>query len=172
MTNPVADAFLRQIDLVEHDLLALAKAVPDERYDFRPAGAFFDGARTFGEQVRHAATMIFMTAAIVLEEKSPHGPGTHDNGPADLHGKARIVGYLEASLGYARKAMASLTPANHLDPLKTYFGWQPRIEVAAGVAYHSYNHYGQMVVYARLIGVVPPSTTQIAEVSPGLPGER
>ena len=166
MTNPVADAFLNQIDLVEHDLVALAKAVPDGQYDFRPAGAGFDDVRTFGEQVRHAATMIFMTAAIVLEEKSPYGPGANDNGPGDIQGKEQIVGYLEASIRYARKAMGSLTPANHLDPLKTYFGWQPRIEVAAGVAYHSYNHYGQMVVYARLLGVVPPSTTQIAEVPP------
>jgi len=164
MTNPVADAFLRQIDLVEHDLVGLAKAIPDERYDFRPAGAGFDGARTFGEQVRHTATMIFMTAAIVLEERSPYGPGANDNGPADIQGKAQIVGYLEASIRYARKAMATLTPANHLDPLKTYFGWQPRIEVAAGVAYHSYNHYGQMVIYARLNGLVAPSATPMAEV--------
>ena len=42
--------------------------------------------------------------------------------------------------------------------LRTYFGSQPRIEVAAGIAYHSYNHYGQMVVYARMNGVVPPAS--------------
>jgi hypothetical protein len=54
--------------------------------------------------------------------------------------------------------MTSLTEHNQLDPLKTYFGWQPRVEVAAGVAYHSYNHYGQMVVYARMNGIVPPSS--------------
>ena len=64
--------------------------------------------------------------------------------------------------------MASLTQKNHLDPLRTYFGSQPRIEVAAGVAYHSYNHYGQMVVYARLNGVVPPASRGTSAGQSGL----
>jgi hypothetical protein len=55
--------------------------------------------------------------------------------------------------------MSSLTEKNALDPLKTYFGSQSRIEVAAGLTYHSYDHYGQMVVYARMNGIVPPSST-------------
>ena len=54
--------------------------------DFRPTNGEFAGVRTFGEQVKHAATMIYMTAAIVLEEKSPYGPGTNDNGPDSVQG--------------------------------------------------------------------------------------
>jgi hypothetical protein len=149
--------YLKQVDLVEHDLVSLAQAMPADKYSFRPSGGQFDDVRTFGEQVKHAATMIFMTAAIVLEEKSPYGPGTNDNGPDDLQGKEQIVDYLKRSIAYARKAMSSLTEKNHLDPLNTYFGSQSRIEVAAGVGFHSYNHYGQMVVYARMCGIVPPS---------------
>jgi hypothetical protein len=166
MADPVADAYLKQVDLVEHDLVGLAKAMPADKYDFRPPGAGFDGVRTFGEHVRHAATMVFMTAAIVLEEKSPYGPGVNDNGPGHIRGKKKIVEYLEASIRYARKAMSSLTTKNHLDPLRTFFGWQPRIEVAAGVAYHSYDHYGQMVVYARMNGVVPPASRQQVQSKP------
>lgn len=158
MADPVADTFLKQVDFVEHDLVGLARAMPADAYHFRPTTGAFEGVRTFGEQVKHAATMIFMTAAIVLQEKSPYGPGPNDNGPSDVQGKERIVAYLEDSIRYARKAMASLTTANQLDPLRTYFGSQPRIEVAAGVAYHSYNHYGQMVVYARMKGIVPPAS--------------
>jgi hypothetical protein len=150
--------YLKQVDLVEHDLVSLAEAMPADKYSFRPSGEKFGDVRTFGEQVKHAATMIFMTAAIVLQEKSPYGPETNDNGPDDIQGKAQIVDYLKRSIGYARRAMSSLTEANHLDPLNTYFGVQSRIEVAAGVANHSYNHYGQMVVYARMCGVVPPSS--------------
>ena len=154
----VADAHLRLLGLVENDVVGLAEAMPADRYDFRPTSGSFDGVRTFGEQVRHLATMIYMTAALVLQEKSPYGPGPGDNGPADLRGKDAIVTYLKSSLAYARRAMQSLTTKNHLDPLKTFFGSQPRIEVAAGILYHSYNHYGQMVVYARMNGVVPPSS--------------
>jgi hypothetical protein len=154
----VADMYLKQLDLVEHDVVSLAEAMPSGKYDFRPTAGEFAGVRSFGEQVRHLATMIYMTAAIVLEERSPFGPGTNDNGPDDVQGKAAILEYLHGSIAYARKAMASLTEKNALDPLKTYFGSQSRIEVAAGVAYHSYDHYGQMVVYARLNGIVPPSS--------------
>lgn len=67
------------------------------------------------------------------------------------------MAYLKSSLAYARRAMQSLSIANHLDPLKTYFGSQPRFEVADGLVYHTFDHYGQMVVYARMNGVVPPA---------------
>ena len=154
----VSDMYLKQVDLVEHDLVSLARAMPADKYDFRPTAGKFDEVRTFGQQVTHAATMIFMTAAIVLEEKSPFGPGTDNNGPDSVEGKDQIVAYLEQSFAYARRAMSSLTEKNHLDPLHTYFGAQSRIEVAAGVAFHSYNHYGQMLVYARMNGIIPPSS--------------
>jgi hypothetical protein len=131
--------------------------MPADAYDFRPAGGAFDGVRTFGEQVKHAATLIYLTAALVLQERSPWRPGTNDNGPDSIQGKDEIVGYLQQSMAYARKAMASLTDANYLDPLQTYFGPQSRAEIAAGIVYHSYNHYGQMVVYVRMKGVVPPA---------------
>ena len=157
MADPVADAFHRQLDLVADDVVGLAEALTADKYDIRPRDGAFQGVRSFGEQVKHQATMILMTAALVMQEKSPHGPGTDDNGPDSVQGKAQIVAYLEDALAYARKAVNSLTERNHLDPLKTYFGSQPRIEVASGLIYHSYNHYGQMVVYARMNGVVPPA---------------
>ena len=163
--NRVADMYQKELDLVEHDLVGLAEAMPADKYDFRPAGGAFDGVRTFGEQVRHAATMIYMTAAIVLGERSPYGPGTNDNGPDNLLGKDAIVQYLHGSIAYARKAMASLTEQKHLDPLRTYFGQQPRIAVAAGIAFHSYDHYGQMVVYARMNGITPPARASFPERS-------
>lgn len=154
----MATVYQNQLTLIESDVVSLAEAMPADGYDFRPADGEFTGARTFGEQVRHLATMIYMTAAIVREEKSPHGPGPNDNGPDDLRTKEALVAYLKASIAYARQAIASLTEQNALDPLRTYFGSQPRIEVAAGLVYHSYDHYGQMVVYARMKGIVPPAS--------------
>jgi uncharacterized damage-inducible protein DinB len=153
----VAEYHQRLLALVEHDVVGLAAAMPADCYDFRPPAGAFTGARTFGEQVKHVATVIFLTAAIVLDEKSPYAPGSHDNGPDEVQGKDAIVAYLISSIAYARRAMASLTEENALEPLKTCFGAQPRSQIAAGVFYHSYDHYGQMVVYARMNGVVPPS---------------
>ena len=163
--NRVVEVYQKQLDLVEHDLVGLAEAMPLEKYDFRPTAGAFQGVRTFGEQVRHAATMIYMTAAIVLEERSPYGPGTNDNGPDNVLGKPAIVEYLKGSIAYARKAMASLNEKNQLDPLRTHFGSQPRVAVAAGIAFHSYDHYGQMVVYARMNGITPGAPTFSAPLS-------
>lgn len=154
----VSDMYGKQVDLLENDLVRLVEAMPADRFDFRPTQGAFDGVRTFGEQAKHTATMIYMTAAIVLEEQSPYGPGKNDNGPDDVRGKDAIVAYLKASIAYARTAMASLTEQNQLDPLRTYFGSQTRVEVASGITYHSYNHYGQMVTYARMNGVIPPAS--------------
>lgn len=156
--NPVAKMYDDQVGLVEDHLLSLARAMPAEKYDFAPSGGAFVGVRTFGEQVRHVATMIFMTAAIVLEERSPFGPGEGDNGPENIRTKEEIVRYLEDSIAYARKAAASLTEQNQLDPIKSAFGPMPRSAVAAGFAYHSFDHYGQMVIYARMNGIVPPAS--------------
>jgi hypothetical protein len=154
----VSTMYAHQVDLLENDVVSLARAMPAEKYDFRPTNGTFTSGRTFGEQVKHIATMIYMTAAIVLEEKSQYGPGPGDNGPPSIQGKDQILEYLTHSIEYARKAVASLNEQNQLDALKTYFGSQTRVEVAAGIAYHSYNHYGQMVVYARMNGVVPPAS--------------
>lgn len=156
----VGRIYLRQIDLVEDNLLRLAEAMPAELYGFRPDSGASGTARTFGDQVKHAATMIYMTAALVLEERSPYGPGRGDNGPDDVQGKEAIVGYLKASLAYARRAAESITEGNHLDPLRTWFREQPRIEVMSGLTFHSYDHYGQLAVYARLNGIVPPASVR------------
>jgi hypothetical protein len=132
--------------------------MPAARYDFRPTEGAVADVRTFGEQVKHAATMMYMTAALVLGEQSPYGPGPGDNGPPEVQGKEQIVTYFKGAITYARKAVAFLNESNHLDPVATYFGPMPRIAVASGLTYHSFNHYGQMVVYARMNGVVPPAS--------------
>ena len=147
-----------QLTLVEHEVVSLAEAMPADRYDFAPTDGEFAGVRTFGEQVKHLATMIYMTAALVLEERSPYRPGRHNNGPDDVRSKSEVVAFLRASIAYARTAVASLTDDNHLDPVPSAFGAMPRSAVAAGIAYHSFNHYGQMVVYARMNGIVPPAS--------------
>jgi DinB superfamily len=156
-----------QLKLVDEHVTSLARAMPTEKYGFAPTGGAFEGVRTFGEQIRHLATMIFMTAAIVLQEPTPHGPGKNDNGPDSIESKSDTLKYLEESLAYARKAIASISEKNHLDPLKTFFGPMPRAAVLEGIFYHSFDHYGQMVMYARMNGIVPP-----ASVPPGPPTSK
>ena len=109
--DPVTTMYEDQLTLVEREVRSLAEAMPAEAYDFAPREGAFEGVRTFGEQVRHLATMIFMTAARVLEEPSPYGPGRHNNGPDDVRSKTEILAYLDEALAYARRAVGSLTMA-------------------------------------------------------------
>ncbi len=147
-----------QLTLVEREVLELAEAMPADRYDFVPPGDGFRDARTFGEQVRHTATMIYMTAALVRQERSPYGPGVHNNGPDGIETKDESLSFLKEAFAYARRAVAELSEANAFDPIGSAFGTMPKSAVAAGIAFHSFNHYGQMVVYARLSGVRPPAS--------------
>lgn len=165
MTDPVTAAYQHELDLVEHDVLSLAQAMPAGKYDFAPVA----GVRTFGEQARHLATMVYITAALVLEERSPYAPGKNDNGPEEIRTKAQVVKYLKGSFAYARKAIATLDSVNHLDTVGTYFGAMTKAAVAAGIAYHSYNHYGQMAVYARLNGVKPAAADTVPSRTSGNP---
>ena len=156
--DPVARMYDDQVTLVENDVLSLAEAMPANKYDFVPEDGDFTSVRNFGEQVKHLATMIYMTSALVMEEKSPYGPGTHNNGPNDVCTKEEIVLYLQDSFAYARRAMATLTENNHMELISSAFGRPPRSSVASGITYHSFNHYGQMVILARMNGILPPGT--------------
>ena len=161
--DPVATMYDDQVTLVENEVVSLSEAMPADAYDFAPTEGRFGGVRSFGEQVTHLATMIYMTSALVLEERSPYGPGTHNNGPDDLRSKDDVLPYLTDAIAYARRAVSTLTVDNHLDPVPSAFGSMPRSAVAAGIAFHSFNHYGQMVVYARMNGIVPPASVPTAD---------
>jgi len=156
--SQTARILFRQLELVENDVVSLAEAMPAEHFDFVPRAGEFAGVRTFGEQIRHLATVIFLTVALVLEECSPYPPGVNNNGPDGVNTKSDVLAYLREAFAYARLALHRISETDERETVKTYFGLQTRAEVAAGIVYHSYNHYGQMVVYARLCGVVPPTS--------------
>ena len=149
-TQTISQVFDGQITNVEREILALAQKMPADKYNFAPAtgtppAGTFDGVRTFGLQVRHIATVMYDFSANVLGEKNPVDMGQDENGSNSLQTKDQIVKYFQDALTYAHKAMRSITPENQGTKAGT----------AAFIAMHSYDHYGQMVVYARLNGVTP-----------------
>ena len=140
--------------------MRLAEAMPADGYDQRPAGEGCAGMRTFGEQVRHVATLMRITAAIVGGHASPVPPGPGNNGPAGIETKAAILDSLRLAFTEAREAAQAFDETNQFQPVRTVFGSQTRAEVMTALIAHSYDHYGQMVVYARLYGVTPPASTK------------
>jgi hypothetical protein len=145
---PVAGkVYDEQLSSLEHELVPLVEAMPADKYDFAP---------THGEYI---AYIIYAVSAAILEQKNP-SQTVAENGPAGLTSKDQIVQYLKDAFAYSHKAMAALTNANQLDLIKSPFGDDKvaRVSMASTVLWHSYDHYGQMVVYARMNGVIPPAS--------------
>jgi hypothetical protein len=105
---------------------------------------------------------MYMVSASVLGEKVPAEAGEGENGPATLKVKDDYVKYLKGAIAYSHKAMNSLTAANLTGLVKSAFGNEevPRVSMATVTVWHSFDHYGQMVVYARMNGVIPPASRQ------------
>ena len=139
---------------LERDLLALAESLPAEHYASLPLTGNFAGARSFGNQLRHLATLLQITSAMMWQQPSPVPPGANDNGP-ELVGKDAILAYTREALAQTRNALSRLNPHTELETIPTYFGPQRRIDLASDLLAHSYNHYGQMVVLARIYDVNP-----------------
>jgi uncharacterized damage-inducible protein DinB len=152
--SQLAKTYDGQIKMLESEVLALAEAMPADKYGFAPTNGEFKGVRTFGEQVTHIAETNYEVAGAILGEK-PDVPAAKT-----LKSKAEIVAYLKASLVYAHKAVGSITDANAAEPVKSPFGEgkTTRIYLGSVFAWHSFDHYGQMVVYARMNGIVPPAS--------------
>ena len=157
---PAGRAFDQQLKTIEGELVSLAEAMPAEKYSFAPTHGEFAGVRTFGLQVSHVAAVIYLCSASVLGESVPAEAGSGENGPDSLKTKDDIVRYLKASFVYGHKAMNSVTERNLLQPIKSPFGEGsvPRVSMVTAPVWHSFDHYGQMVVYARMNGVVPPAS--------------
>lgn len=146
----LAQAFDGQVSMIEREVLGLAQKMPADKYNFAPAtgtppAGTFDGVRTFGLQVRHLATVMYQLSAEILGERVPVDMGRDENGSEALRTKDQIVKYFQDALAYAHKAMRSITPQNQ----------GTKASSAAFMGSHTYDHYGQMVVYARLNGITP-----------------
>jgi hypothetical protein len=153
----VAQIFDSQVKGLENDVVPLAEAMPADKYDFAPAAGAFKGVRTFAGQVKHL-TVIYMLSGAVLGEKPPVDVGKDDSGPAAVRTKAQLVEYLRGSLAYAHKAIGTLTEKNLTDDVAFGEGKTKRLAAASMIVWHSFDHFGQMVVYARMNGVIPPSS--------------
>jgi uncharacterized damage-inducible protein DinB len=144
---------------IESEFIPAVEAMPEEKFGFAPTGGEFKGVRTFGQQVKHVAAINYMVAAAILGEKPPVDTGG-ESGPDTVKTKAEIVKFAKDSFVYAHKAVASITDANSLEPINGPFGKEKvtRLGMAGVFAWHGFDHYGQMVVYLRMNGIVPPAS--------------
>jgi uncharacterized damage-inducible protein DinB len=146
---------------VEKQIVSAADAMPADKYGFAPTDGEFKSVRTFGQQVKHLAATNYMLAAAALGEEPPADAGD-EAGPESIHTKADIREYLIASFAHLSKAVERIgepdAAARHspISPLKP--GMETRLALSVEALIHAFDHYGQMVEYLRMNGIVPPAS--------------
>jgi uncharacterized damage-inducible protein DinB len=151
--------FDRQLTSTEREVVGLVEAMPADKFDFAPSNGNFKGVRTFALEARHIAYEINTVAAALLGETIPSQE--HDNGPDNLKSKDQIVKYLKDAFAHAHKAVATINNSNLLEQTTDPFnpkGKKTRVDSVSIFYWHTYDHYGQMVEYLRMNGLVPPAS--------------
>ena len=160
-----AEAYDSQLSLVESEMMSAVKAMPADKYGFAPSQAIFvpgqktefATVRTFAQQATHVAEANYSFYNIV----SGLQPDVDPRGILKLTKKDDIVAALAGSFAFAHKAIATLTPANAFEVIKSPEpGFQTRATLAGFGIAHAIDHYGQMVEYLRMNGIVPPASAK------------
>jgi len=152
----------RLFSKIERDILTSAEAMPEEKFNFTPESlniknSSLKGVRTFAGQIMHLATdNILIWSAITGD--AVRADIQDVNGPKNITSKKDVIEYLKSSFAIGRKAIATVTTKNAMDMIE--HGWRklPRLDLAFYALTHANEHYGQMAVYLRLCGIVPPPT--------------
>lgn len=146
-----AASYGKLLDGYEKEFVDAAEAMPVDKYDFKPSvpGGAFDGVRSFGEEVKH------VTEANFYYFHDPAAPLVDTRKQIEaLKSKDEIVKALKDSFMVAHKYIDGITDANVFVMTKN----GTRGGQAAGGIAHMLDHYGQMVVYLRMNGIVPPAS--------------
>ena len=147
--------------LTEKVIVSAADAMPADKYGFAPTDGEFKGVRTFGQMVKHLSATNYILAAAALGEEPPADAGD-ELGPEAVRTKDEILRYLKGSFAYLDKAIEAIgqksTPvkSSPISPLKSTEATRLALVVESLV--HAFDHYGQMVEYLRMNGVVPPAS--------------
>ena len=154
-----AMVFDRNLTNVEKEVVSAAEAMPDDKFNFAPTQGEFKGVRTFAQQIKHIAAVNYMLGAGILGEKPPIDL-KGENGPDSITSKTDVVKFLKDSFTYAHKAANSIDEANVLGLVQSPFGPNKvtRLSLAIGMLSHPFDHYGQMVEYLRMNGIIPPAS--------------
>jgi hypothetical protein len=158
MIDP-AKSFDGMLSGFEEEFMGAAKAFPAEKYDFVPTAAIFasgqgseyTGVNSFRATILHVAAANYFYASAVSGMK----PDVDTKALADIKGKDKAIEALAASFAFSHKAFATLTAQNAFESVR---GTQTRASLAGGLVAHGFDHYGQMVEYLRMNGIVPPAS--------------
>ena len=159
-------AILRTFEFQEYDVRSAAEAMPEDKWDFRPAPGMFKNEKpefgpaemhTFREQVKHVACANYAFAAELHGATPP--AGCDKEGPSSAHTRAELLTYLRDSFTALKKSLNEITVKNMFDPMQgPYATPNRRLGLADTCVWHNADHFGQMAIYLPLNNIVPPGS--------------
>ena len=159
---PVGTVIENQLNILEREFVGAAEAMPEDKYNFSPAGlnipgSDYKGVRTFAQQVKHVATTNYEFFSAALGEKSAVDT-SNENGPDSIASKADIIKFLKDSFALGHRAAKALTAQNYDERVSVGQGKTTRLFLNTFAVAHGFDHYGQMVEYLRMNGIIPPAS--------------
>lgn len=148
--NPLTASTKGTFDSVKANIVKSAEKMPEEQYGFQPTPE----VRTFGQLLGHIANANYMICARAAGEKSP----STDNIEKTKTSKADLIAALNASFAYCDGVWAKTTDASGIEMVEFFSRKQPRLAVLTFNTAHDFEHYGNVVTYLRMKGIVPPSS--------------
>jgi uncharacterized damage-inducible protein DinB len=147
--NPLSAGQKMIYGYVSDIVVRSAEKMPEENYGFKPT----PDVRSYGQIIGHVADAQYMFCSAVLGEKNP-GLEIEKNKTA----KADLVKALKDAVAYCNKAYDGMTDAAAVQTIKVFGGDQAKLTALSFNNIHTIEHYGNLVTYLRLKGIVPPSS--------------
>jgi uncharacterized damage-inducible protein DinB len=152
-SNPVSQSIRELWEGAKNNLIGSAKVMPDAKYGFRPVAT----VRTYGEILAHVAGANYVFCAAARGETSPHAEDAFEK---SARTPAQIVKAVQDSIAYCDVAYRAVTDRTAAESIAAPFGGAKTTRAAAlmGNTGHVQEHYGNLVTYLRINGLVPPSS--------------
>ena len=148
--QPLVQSLRGLFEVTKQNVMATATELSDEMYAYRPT----DEVRTTGQILAHIADGQFIFCSAAAGEQNPHPESVEQTATT----KAAIVAALEAGFAYCESVFDRTTDANAARQVNFFTGPNTTAGVLAFNSAHNYEHYGNLVTYMRLNGIVPPSS--------------
>jgi uncharacterized damage-inducible protein DinB len=153
--NPLSAGARRAYDIIKGYIIKSAAKVPEEHYAFKPS----PDVRSFGQLIGHIADSNYGFCAAVAGEKPPAGGFDPASSlEKSKTSKADLEKALADSFAYCDKVHAGMTDTAGAEVTKSFFGSMARLSLLEFNTHHDFEHYGNLVTYMRLKGIVPPSS--------------
>jgi len=147
--NPISSGQKFLHSMVKNNIIRSAEKMPEENYSFKPTPE----VRSFGQLIGHLADSQYLFCSAVLGKPSP-APGIEKSRTA----KADLVQAVKDALAYCDQAYDAVTDAQAGAPVKFFGAEQAKVTVLSFNTAHNNEHYGNIVTYLRIKGLVPPSS--------------